>query len=268
MGARVPDRGRNRREPGPGGRQRRSAGHRTALRCLADGPQPGRHCLFARARLLGPLLRRCRGPLRPQGHPAGGHGRDDPGGPRRRLRTLDRRPLRGADRRRPRGRDGLSDHPGADHGALVGPGPHEVDRALGGHRRERSPRSAPSCRRPLAALLLGITLPAHAALRGDWLSDGDQIHPRPRQRGHGAGRPSRRRAHDLPGRRLHHRHQLGGGPGQGVTSQSGCSQSPRPPCSPSTSGSAERPTRSTTCMWPPAEPSGWPRSRGSSSSAH
>ena len=28
------------------------------------------------------------------------------------------------------------------------------------------------------------------------------------------------------------------------------------------------PNPSTTCMWPRAEPSGWPRSRGSSSSAH
>ena len=242
MGARVADRGRNRREPGPGGRQRRAAGHRPALRCLSDGPQPGRDCLFPRARLLGPLLRRRRRPLRAQGHPDDRHGGDNPCGPHRRLRAVDRRPLRGANPWRPRRGDGLSDHPGADHGALVGPGPHEVDRALGGHRRSAHRARPPPGRRPLAALLLGITLPAHAALRGVGSADGgDQIHPRPRQRG------SQRSTIPAACSRSSWSAPSASWPSTSWWSrarghwQSGCSQSQRPPWSPSTSGSAERP---------------------------
>ena len=39
-------------------------------------------------------------------------------------------------------RHGVPDHARADHGALVGAGPHEVDRALVGHRRRDLRRSA------------------------------------------------------------------------------------------------------------------------------
>ena len=52
------DPGRRRRQPQPGGRQRRPAGHRQGLRRRPDDAQPGRRRLLARPRRLGPLPRR------------------------------------------------------------------------------------------------------------------------------------------------------------------------------------------------------------------
>ena len=65
----------------------------------------------------------------------------DPRLPARRLRAERRGPVRRARPRRPLRRHGLPDDAGADHGALVGPGADEVDRALVGASAARSPRS-------------------------------------------------------------------------------------------------------------------------------
>ena len=121
-GAGDADRRRRGRQPQPGGGQRRPAGHRQGtstrarrwLNLVAVGYSLG---LAA----LGPLPRRDRRPLRPQDLAAAGDGADDPGldrSPRwrRRSEVLFARP----GLRRRRRRDGLPDHAGADHGALVG----------------------------------------------------------------------------------------------------------------------------------------------------
>ncbi len=77
-----------------------------------------------------------------------------------------RRALRRAHLRRARGRDGLPDDARADHRAVVGPGAHEGDRAVVGHRRRRCRRSARCCRGAARAPRLGLGLPDHRAARG------------------------------------------------------------------------------------------------------
>ena len=94
-----------------------------------------RRRLLARPRRIGALLRRARRPLRAQADAGARHGAVDPRLPARRVRAERRGPLRGARARRALGRHGLPDDARTDHGALVGPGPNEVDRALVGHRR-------------------------------------------------------------------------------------------------------------------------------------
>ena len=74
---------------------------------------------------------------------------DDPGRLPRRVGADDRCPVRRPRDRRPRRRHGVPDDAGADHRALVGPGAHEVDRAVVGDRRRdlgARPAAAPgSC---------------------------------------------------------------------------------------------------------------------------
>ena len=226
MGARVPDRGRNRREPRPGGRQRRAAGHRqhfdasqTDLNLVAIAYSLGLACSVLYFGAVGDRYGR-------KGILMIGMAVTIPADLIAAFAPSIGVLFGGANPRRPRRGDGVSDHPGADHGALVGSGPHQVDRALGGHRGSAHRARPPAGRHPLAALLLGFTLPAHSALRGVGSADGDQIHPRPRQRGHRASRPPRRRAHDLPGRRASSSASTSWWSRGRDRSRSGCSQSP------------------------------------------
>ena len=104
---------------------------------------------------------------------------------------------------------GLSDDARVDHGAL-GPRcqPHEVDRAVVGHRR-RDRRTRPDAvGAPARALLLGLGVPAHAAARGRRDPDGLVPRPRARERGDGAGRQPRRHPLARARRRADPRDQL------------------------------------------------------------
>ena len=63
-----------------------------------------------------------------------GIGLCDPRLPAGRVRAVDRGPVRRPAGRRARGRDGLPDHAGADHRAVVRAGADPIDRALVGAR--------------------------------------------------------------------------------------------------------------------------------------
>ena len=200
------------REPEPVGRERRAAVDRPGVRLVAGHAQPDRGRLLARARGLGALPRRARRPLRAQDDARPRHRARDPDVAAGRVRAVGRGAVRGARRRRARRRDGLPDHTGADHGALVGPGPHEVDRALVGARR-RDRRARPARRRCAArGVLVGIGLPRHAAARRRRAGHGVPLRAEPRERDERSGRQPRRNPLGRPRRRPHPRDQLRAGP--------------------------------------------------------
>ena len=157
---------------------------------------------------LGPVLRRRRRPLRAE---APADPRDDPDGSRRlprRVGAVDRRAVRRPRDRRPRRRHGVPDDAGPDHRALVGPGAHEVDRAVGGDRRRDLGARPALLGDPARALLVGVGVPAHPAARRDRARDGVGAGAEPRQRVDRAGRPPRRRALDRARGRTRPRDQL------------------------------------------------------------
>ena len=183
-----------RRQPQPGGRQRRPAGHRQGLRRRPDDGRPDRRRLLARARHLGPLPRRRRRPLRPQDDADAGHGALDPGLAAGRLRPDSSSVLFVA-----RVLGGVA--AGMAYPttlALItalwsGAGTDQGDRPLVGARRRRLAALGPLLAGALLeALRLGLGLPHHRAAGGARpllrLAPG----PRPRQRDDGAGRPPRR----------------------------------------------------------------------------
>ena len=222
-GARVPDRGRNRREPGPGRRQRRSPRHRRAFRCFADRSQPGR-----------------RSPT--------------PSGSRAPFSTSARSADRAPRRRGCKGilLVGMALTIPADLVAVFAPsigvlfaarivgglaagmaypttlalitalwsGPARTKSIAlsggdrGGAHRARPPAPPASCSQHFS---WGSPVPPHAALRRDRIFPmALRFIPANVNETTEPVASSRRRAHDLPGRRLHHRHQPGGRPGQGV----------------------------------------------------
>ena len=206
-----PDRRRGGRQPQPVGRERRAAGHRRGVRLLADDAQPHRRGVLARPRGVGALVRRAGRPLRPQADDRARDGAFDPGFASRRVRALGRGALRRARRGRVVRRDGLSDDPRADHGALVGRGPDEGDRALvGARRRDRRARPA-RVGRAARALRLGLRLPRDAAARGPRPPAGDLAGPGARERVDRAGGQHRRPPLGVPGRRARDRDQLSPG---------------------------------------------------------
>ena len=137
------------------------------LRRVADRAQPDRGRLLARPGRIGALPRRDRRPLRPQADADPRHWRSrsrpacSPPGRRRRRSSSRARLLGGL-------AAGMA-YPTTL--ALItalwsGPGAHQVDRAVVGHRR-RDLRARPAAlRRPARALLVGLGLPDHAAAGG------------------------------------------------------------------------------------------------------
>ena len=84
--------------------------------------EPDRRRLLARARGLGAVARCARGPVRAQDDAGPRDRAGDPVRATRRVRTERSRPVRRPCRRRACRGHGLPHHPGADHGAVVGPG--------------------------------------------------------------------------------------------------------------------------------------------------
>ena len=178
----------------------------------------------------------------------------------------DRRPLRRPPARRRRRRHGLPDHAGADHGALVGGGPDQIDRALVGDRRRHRRARAAALRRPARAVRLGLGLLRHPAARRPRPVHGLALRPGPRQRGDGAGRQPRRHPLDPADRGAGAGDQPRAGAGQGGAGDRARPRRARrgrrlrdPP--------APRARRSTTSTWPRGASSGSRPAPGSSSSA-
>ena len=162
------------------------------VRLVADDAQPHRGGVLVRPRRVGSLVRGARRSLRAQ---AAHRRRDDalrPGLASGRVRVARRRPLRRARGRRALRGHGLPDDPRADHRALVGTRPDQVDRSLVGLGGGFA---------ALGPLVRGILLEYF-----DWgrssssrsrsaliaLADGRVLRAQPRQRDHRAGRQPRR----------------------------------------------------------------------------
>ena len=126
------------------GRQRRAAGHRQALRLVADDARPDRGRLLARPRRLRALPRRARRPLRAQDDAASSawcsrcRRACSPPSRRRDEVLFAARVLGGLV-----GRHGLPDHAGAHHRALVGPGRARSRSRCGRRSAARSPSLGP-----------------------------------------------------------------------------------------------------------------------------
>jgi MFS family permease len=84
--------------------------------------------------------------------------------------------------RRSGGGNGVPDDARPDHGALVGPGAYEVDRALGSNGRSDRLARPVVRRRSARALLVGLGLPDHPAAGGDRARDGGAARAQPRER--------------------------------------------------------------------------------------
>ena len=256
-----------RRQPQPLRRQRRPPRHRGGVRLVADDAQPDRGRLLARSRRVGALVRRPGRPLRPQADDRARDGPLDPGLAPCRVRAFRRGALPRARRRRAGRRHGLSHDARARHGALVGAGPDEGDRALVRARR-RDRRARPARLGPAArAFRLGIRLRRDRAPRGACPAARDQTRPGPRERVDRAGRQPRRRPLRAPRRRARRRDQLLAGAERDDARPRPCSPSHSSAASCSSCASAGPRTRSTTSGSPRARRSGWRDAPGSSSSA-
>ena len=161
--------------------ERRAAVHRRILRRLADAAQPGRGRLLSGPGLLGAVAGRAGRPLRPQDDAAP---RPDAGHTRRvgrRLRAVDRDPDRRTHLRRFRRRHGVSHLSRLDRGAVGRPGPHPVDRTVGGHWRRHQRVGPPDLRDPVVGPALECRLPGgHSGGAGRPLP-GPEKHPGARQ---------------------------------------------------------------------------------------
>ena len=203
---------RRRREPEPVGRERRAAVDRRGVRLVAGHAQPDRGRLLARAGGVGAVPRRDRRSLRPEDDARPRHRARDPDVAAGRVRAVGRGAVRRARRRRARRRNGVPDHSGADHGALVGSGSHEVDRTLvGARRRDRRTRPA-RCRCAARGVLVGIGVPRHAAARGRRAGHGVPLRAEPRERDERSGGQPRGNPLGASRRRPHPRDQLRAGP--------------------------------------------------------
>ena len=196
------------RQPEPVGGERRPALDRCVVRRVADGPRPRGRRLLARSRGIRPLVRRPGRPIRTQADDRPGHAHHDPGVHRRRVRAIHRDPVRGTRGRRSLRRHGLPDDPGAHHGAVVGTGPHPLDRDVVRARRRRRDAGPAHLRDAARTLRVGLGVPHHPALRGPRPVHGPEARAGTCERVHGAGGQHRRhpgRGHD---RRPHRRPQL------------------------------------------------------------
>ncbi len=166
------------------------------LRHWPDHARPDRHRLLTRPGGVGALPGGRGRPLRPPDDAGAGRAAVRPGLPAGRLRPGRGRPAG----RPPAGRDlrghGLPHDPGPDHRAVVGSRPDQGHRAVVRYRRRHHRPGAHAGRPGLAALLVGIGVPAHPAAGGRGPHPGPGLRAVTRQRDHGYRRSSGRSAVD------------------------------------------------------------------------